>query len=441
MRINKFFFKYLIYYPVIFIRGEWIWRFSRELNKSQFLSAEDIEKIQIEKLNKLLYHAKSFVPYYNDLPDSKITSIEQLHDLPFLEKSNLRYQNKNLLSKKRGLLSRSKTTGGSTGAPVTIRKDSAGMAKELAATWRGYGWAGIEVGDKQARFWGVPNERKDRWRAKLIDFVTNRIRFSAFSFSDYNLSEYTNLINKKRPVYFYGYVSMIRQISDYVVANRVSIKPNVKAIITTSEVLSEIDREVISRTFGSRVYNEYGCGEIGTIAHECEYGNMHVNQENMIVEVLKENEASFSGEGELVVTDLVNFSMPLIRYRIKDYGMLSKKACRCGRGLQILENISGREYDILVNSKGHKFHGEFFLYILEDVKKQGAVISGVQIIQNNERLVIKLNCSMDSFNMAKRYIYDRLISEFDSDCIVVFEKVNKIDREPSGKLRVIKREG
>lgn len=442
MSFKKLFFKYAIYYPVVILRGEWIYPHLRKLRGSQNISKKELNAIQLEKLNRLLEHAVKNVPFYRDILPRKIDDLSQLANLPFLEKDALRASSSLLISVVPQGKVRSKTTGGSTGAAVTICKDNHGMAQELAATWRGYEWAGIDIGDLQARFWGVPFDEKSKRRAKLIDFVTNRIRLSAFSFSDADIKRYIEILNLKKPVYFYGYVSMIRQFAEYMDKNDISLEFQLKAVITTSEVLSKIDRLLFSKVFGCKIFNEYGCGEIGTIAHECEFGGMHITAENMVVEIVDSigNPVPANCHGEIVVTDLTNFTMPLIRYKMRDFGSVSDKACPCGRGLPLLSEVSGREYDILINKKGEKFHGEFFLYMIEDAKKENLPVQGYQVEQHAfDELTISIVADELVYKAVTSYLENRILGSFDSDVKISFRKVDAISREASGKLRVVKR--
>ena len=443
MSTGNWFFKYGIYYPVILLRGEWIGYHLEALEKTQNAPREEVKKLQLERLNKLLQHAKLTVPHYADLPELPLTSLEQLAEIRLLEKDFLRNHASQLHSSKAGFLNRYKTTGGSTGAPVTLRKDSTGMAYELAATWRGYRWAGIDVGDKQARFWGVPANKKDYWRARLIDFIAHRKRLCAFAFSEDDLHRYFQQLKSFKPDYFYGYVSMIRQFADYVerTGQRENLKP--KAIITTAEALTDPDRAEIEKVFGCKVLDEYGCGELGTIAHECEEGSLHLSAENMIVEILDEfGRAARAGEvGEIIVTDLVNFSMPLIRYRLKDYASLAEKQCCCGRQLPVLLNVHGREYDMLINSSGQKFHGEFFLYLVEDLKKQNISVDQCQFIQRAMSITIKIaHQGEKNSNYFRDYFSEKLKKRFDPNAKISVECVSHIPREKSGKLRTVIRE-
>ena len=284
-------------------------------------------------------------------------------------------------------------------------------------------------------------DSKARLRAKAIDLITNRIRFSAFSFSESDMRNYVDIIKRGKPSYFYGYVSMIKQFAQFVDANKLRDQIQIKAIITTSEVLTTADKHYISSVFGCPVYNEYGCGEIGTIAHECRYGNLHISAENMIVEILDKNGNPVKdGEsGEITVTDLTNYSMPLIRYRMKDFGSIIQKDCACGVKLPIFGSIYGREYDMVQNVAGEKFHGEFFLYMVEDAKKSGIIINGFQLEQTGiDSLLIKAVCTKDNFVKFQDFMTSKIKHEFDDNVSLTFENPADILREKSGKLRVIK---
>lgn len=441
MNINSFFFKFLVYYPTTILRMELPYFIQRKLTKTQYLSTEQIKSIQVKRLAALVKHARETTVFYGNLPQSSIEGLDDIRQLPVIDKEILRNNNDQFLSSKFCGLTASKTSGGSTGAPITVIKNNFGMANEFAATWRGYEWAGVGIGDKQARFWGVPMERGAKIKSKLIDFVTNRLRVSAFAFSDEDMERYAFSLKKFKPIYFYGYVSMIKEFAQFVRRNGYEKFFNIRCVITTSEVLTEEDRKFISSTFNCPVFNEYGCGEIGTIAHECEKGSLHISAENMIVEILDDtgNPVAPGQPGELVVTDLVNYSMPLIRYRMKDFGSISPTFCECGRGLPVLQKVYGRSYDMILNKDGKKFHGEFFLYMIEDIKKKGIVINGYQVEQSSpNKLTISIVANEENFEITKNLLTSHIREKFDKDVNIEFLRKNEIAREASGKLRVIK---
>jgi phenylacetate-CoA ligase len=435
--------KYLIYYPLMIARGQ---KLSCQLSnyyKSQYISNYELESIQLVKLKQLLKYAKENVPYYSkvyaELNERDISIITDLDNLPFINKSIVKEHHNRLESQNYKGRRAKKTTGGSTGEPLTIWKSNESMTKELAATWRAYSWAGVRIGDRQARFWGVPYTPKDRIRARLIDLASNRKRFPAFAFNEENLATYHTQLRRFKPAYFYGYVSMLNEFAYYVRDHSLSNHYDLKCIISTSEVLTQQHRELLETVFKTRVYNEYGCGEVGSIAHECEKGSMHVMSENMIIEIYDGDRKCGSNEtGEIVITELNNYAMPLIRYRIGDFAYISSERCSCGRTLPFIGNIYGRAYDTVRNRDGRLFHGEFFMYMFEDAQKKGYDIKKFQVIQKDlDNLLVKIVPGNGFCEDTKNMILTRIKNDFDPNVKVKFEIVDEIARETSGKMRLI----
>jgi phenylacetate-CoA ligase len=120
----------------------------------------------------------------------------------------------------------------------------------------------------------------------LIDFIANRKRCSALSFTERDLQAYTAVLEQFGPKYFYGYVSMIEEYAKFFRRNGTTPPFKLKCVTTTSEVLTGSHRRLIEDVFSTKVFNEYGSGELGSVAHECELGSLHVSAENMIVEVI-----------------------------------------------------------------------------------------------------------------------------------------------------------
>ncbi|MDM7913944.1 MAG: hypothetical protein QUU85_01575 [Candidatus Eisenbacteria bacterium] len=131
-------------------------------------------------------------------------------------------------------------------------------------------------------------------------------------------------------------------------------------IVATSMMLLRPEREVIERVFGRRVINRYGCEEVSLIACECERREgLHVNAEHVEVEVLRDDgTACGPGEdGRIVVTELVNFGMPMLRYEVGDRGAWHDRACSCGRPFPLLREVTGRTADFLVAADGSRVAG------------------------------------------------------------------------------------
>ena len=436
-------FRDLVYYPVAAIQAGPVRKYLDLLEESQYQPRSEIGRQQGVRLSALLKHSRELVPFYSErIPPEPPAgyALAWLPDLPFLHKSDLQGFPEELTST--GSVGRlvAKTTGGSTGEPVTVWKTRDAWAWELAATWRGYRWTGVDVGDLQARFWGVPQGTSGRWRSRAIDTVCRRVRLSAFSFSHDDMLRYVDVLEKQRPSYFYGYVSMLTEFARFLAAEgrRLDFAPT--SIITTAEVLSSVDRELLNDVFGAPVFNEYGCGELGTIAHECESGSMHLSEENMVVEVYDEDRPCSPGEvGELVVTELNNVGFPMIRYRTGDYGSISGDNCACGRTLRVLEDVQGRAYDFVRNRLGQLFHGEFIMYIFEELRQRGTGIKQFQFIQTDfDAFTVKIVRGSNYDPEGESLIRARIQGQVDPAATISVEYVDRIERERSGKLRLIK---
>ncbi len=433
----------LLYRPVSAIQAGPVDRHLRTLVGREREDPQVRDARRLEALRGLLAHASDHVPHYRCVLAGSdvqgIASLSALTELPFLSKSDLQSRKDSLRSEAPVGHVIQKTTGGSTGEPVTVLKSRDAWAWELAATWRGYSWAGVAMGDLQARFWGVPHQSKSRWRASLIDLVCNRIRFPAFKFAEADLHDYHRIIRRKRPRYFYGYVSMLREFAEFMQRRGLTLESPPAAVITTSEVLTDPTRELLQTVFAAPVFDEYGCGELGTIAHECPAGSLHLSEENMLVEILAGDRPAAPGEsGEIVVTELNNLAMPMIRYRTGDFGMLKPRPCACGRTLTVLGNIHGRAYDFVEGPDGRRFHGEFMMYIFEDIRRQGPGIRQFQCIQETPtRFRIRIVPEPGAARTYEELIRARLREHIHPDVEVAFEDVEAITRERSGKMRLI----
>jgi len=294
--------------------------------------------------------------------------------------------------------------------------------------------------DRQARFWGIPHHKAARRMVRLTDLIVNRMRFSAFSYDETIMEDYYNKINCFQPEYLYGYVSMLEAFGKYLLKNNLKMKFQPISVIATSEVLTEPHRRLFENAFHCKVFNEYGCGEVGTIAHECERGAMHISAENLIVEILRDGKPVPEGQtGDIVVTELNNAAMPLIRYNLKDTGCLNPDFCSCGRGLPILGKVMGRAYDTICNKEGKAFHGEYFMYIFEELQNMGIRVAAFQVIQKDyENFVIKAVADEKLRNAMEDYIAVRVRNSYGSYAEFKFEYVSEVRREHSGKIRLIK---
>jgi phenylacetate-CoA ligase len=434
--MNHILSKYLFYYPVTLLKGEYVQKYLKMYTKNQHLEYNNLKELQDNYLTDILKYASQNSPYYEKIIGNNC-NISNFRKIPFLTKKAL-IENINQICTKESKGAAVKTTGGSTGEPVKLFKNADALARERAATWRSYAWAKIYIGDRQARFWGIPHSKKNAQIAKIIDFISNRKRVSAFNLTTESLNYYHKTFLKFKPKYLYGYVSVIRSYSAHIKQNNLPPLPSVQSIVTTSEVLSSTDRLFIESVWGVKVFNEYGCGEVGSIAHECEYGSMHIMTDNLYLEIV--DSAGYPIEtGEVVVTDLFNLATPLIRYKIGDFATLDNSECPCGRRLPVLKEIHGRMYDIIKTKGGKSVHPEAFIYIFEEIQQKFQAFNQFQIVQKTiENIDINFIATPKWDVSLEEIIRQKISAKIDSNFKLNFIPVTQINREPSGKMRVVK---
>ena len=106
--------------------------------------------------------------------------------------------------------------------------------------------------------------------------------------------------------------------------------------------------------------------------------------------------------------------------------------------LPIIENLVGRAYDTVKNREGKLFHGEFFVYIFEEAKRNNLGVEAFQVVQlDNDKFRIKVVAGPHYGKRAEEFVKTKMREDFDPKVQVEFEKVDSIDRESSGKMRVV----
>jgi len=435
--------KYFLYLPLQYLRGEKVLSHLKELKKTQWFSTKELSQWQWEKLTALLKYAYTNVPYYKDIlnqleinPYHSLT-YEDFIKLPIMDKQRFRLCLPKLKSQNCPHLDIRRTSG-STGVPLEIPKDRNTIARIRAIMYRYYSWYDIDIGDKQARVLGHPVTFLSRLKEDIQDIILNKTRLDPVFLTPKNMINYYRKLKKIKPKYMYGYPSAIYEFARYLISK--SIDPSdirLKVIITTGEVLYPFQREFIQSVYKAKVVNEYGCTECGIIAFECPYGNLHLSSDNLFIEILKDDQPAKPGEwGEVVVTELFNYSVPMIRYKVGDLMKVSQKQCKCGRGLPIVESVEGRTSEFIELPEGRKVHTELFHYISDAVSEQGGGIKHFRVIQKE---IDKFICQIvpdDNFSDKTLNILNKKFKEFLGNNInLKIQIVNEIPKDKSGKLR------
>ncbi|MEZ4231644.1 MAG: glycosyltransferase [Polyangiaceae bacterium] len=349
------------------------------LNRSQWLGRADILELQDEKLRRLVRHAYRNVPYYRErmrergLTPHDIRGQADLHKLPFLTKDDIRqHLYFDILSENHDKDQVLRvTTSGSTGEPFVCYADRAQLEFRWAATLRSQEWTGYEFGDPCVRLWHQTlGMSKSQARREMADAKLCRRKFiPIFEMSDARLAAMVREIAEWQPVLMDGYAEALDFLAHYLKERgNVDVRP--RALMSSAQTLPDQSRRLIEEAFGCRVFDKYGAREFSGIAYECDHHTgHHIVSEGYIVEVLREGRPVAPGEvGEVVITDLNNYCLPFIRYRIGDLAeaMDSTYVCPCGRGLPMIGKIEGRVQSIIQGTDKRYLPGTFFAHYLKE---------------------------------------------------------------------------
>ncbi|KON27198.1 hypothetical protein AC481_05565 [miscellaneous Crenarchaeota group archaeon SMTZ-80] len=433
-----------IYTIIQNLRGVDIFKYIDELEKTQWHASEELKELQWKRLKEVLNYAYGNILYYQKRfkeigihPDD-IKYPQDLVKIPLLNKIDVRDNIHELLAKNRHQRLIRYSSSGSTGEPLTLFISRMAEGYFHAAQYRGFEWHGIKVGDKGIKLWGIPLDFQSRQNEKIKDFLLNRKRISAFDLSQKLVKQLFKRCQRFQPKFLYGYASALYAFSQLLAENNLDGKSLcLKIIISTSEVLYQHQKDLIEATFSCKVIQEYGCAEAGIIAFECPQGNMHISTENVYVEFISEGKhVSNEKPGEVIVTVLKNYAMPLIRYKVGDLATPSSGHCPCGRKLPIVHSVDGRESDMLITPDGNHLHSEIFAYINRRLMDKGGGIKEFRITQRNkEELFVKIVKSNKYDNQYIDFFVEQIRSFVGKKMKIYVEYVNSIPLEKSGKKR------
>lgn len=417
------------------------------LEKEDGKSGEEHDAYQFEQLKKVLIHAYENVPYYNQLFQEVnfdpygMSSVSDIEIIPFLTKDLIEENFEKLLAtnidkKNVGYNS----TSGTSGHQLQFAYDKRTyFSREWA--YIHYLWKRIGYVYKKSTMAALRNEILPDGKLCEFDLRNRRWVFDSYHLTPDNIEKIVAIMDEKKIEFIHTYPSAIYILAKYMLLHNITMKNYPSAVIVTSEMLFEGQKEVIESAFKTKVFTFYGHSERAALASWCEYSTLyHIQSEYGYVELIDDNNAVISKtdiQGEIVCTGFNNYVMPLIRYRTADYSSYSDKHCECGRQYKILNNISGRwKQDALVGKEGNlitdtalNMHSmifanvEKFQFVQEEQGKCTLLIvkGSNYTAEDEEAIIAEVNKKIaDSIDMHISY-------------------VNDIERTAAGKYRYIVR--
>lgn len=337
-------------------------------------------------------------------------------------------------------------SGGSTGLPVQLLQDEQFYEQTIGHHFLINSWRDADPFDSVIKIWGAERDTfigRKPFDMVIRDFMRNRITLNCFYMDSATMMRYIDILNRHRPSLIIAYAQSMYEIAKYAFQTGYTVLPQ-KAIHTGAGTLYGFMREQIESVFQCKVFDHYGTREVGPIASECHaHQGLHVLLENNIVEVIDDDgiQCPAGKEGEIVVTNLQNYSMPLIRYRIGDRGVLSPdQRCDCGCTYPKLQKVTGRSSDVFVTQDNELIMPEYFIHLM-GVILYHKNIEQFQVIQKDyDRLCFKLASSTQIPQTLFNQVSDKTKHLMGRECKVEFEIVDKIDKSPTGKYRYTIRE-
>lgn len=408
--------------------------------------AERLREFVDAKLRQVLLHAFEQVPYYRRKwteagvcrADLERMTQDRLADLPVTPKADLRQFGDQFTAENfRGKDLKEQKTSGSTGTPI-VAVCTADEHREFIAARevRSFGWAGTSIKDPRSMIGGrmVVPKASAQPPYHRYNFAERQVYFSAYHIAPDTVADYVAAWNKHRPRLLTGYAYSHFSIARMMLIQGLRLKYEPRAVVLSSEKLTDEMKRVIRESFGARAYEEYAAVENCALATECEAGRLHSSPDFGITEIVDEDGAAAGPgvEGRVLCTSLVKLAQPLIRYEIGDAAVWSADRCECGRDhLPVLREVLGRLEDVVVGPDGRemvRFHGIFIAL---------PHVAEAQVIQEAlDRLTIKVvptpGYGVDDERLIRRRIDERL-----TGMQVAIETVPAIPRTERGKFRAV----
>ena len=406
-------------------------RFDEALAR-QALSREALLRTAEERLREQLEYAARAVPFYAGRLDAFARgggSEAAFAAIPPLEKKDIAAAPESLLARGRSLAGAGVTevrSGGTTGPPTRVALDRETVDAHAAAALRTFLWWGADPTRRHVMLWGCPTEENTYLSlgGRIRGRVLGRTLFDTYGVGRDGLRAIFERVRRISLDHVAGYSSALVESA---AAARPGAPPRIRAgVAAAAEPIFDFQRPLVEAAFGAPLFDRYGCNEFSAIAHQCRAGGLHVAVDRVRLDVVREDgtPAPHGEIGSLLVTDLDNRHMPLVRYRIGDLGALGPD-CRCGLPFPTLRRVYGRERDALRAADGAPRTPHDFAAALA-----GTPARGFQILADAGQKVREIHVQAEPFATAE--VEDRWREVAGTPVRAVF--VESVRRSRSGKI-------
>ena len=411
-----------------------------QYEQSQWWTRDVLTARQFDQLRLLLGHAVANVPHYRDaLRDAGLRGVADLSPetfarWPLLRKGDVMAREKHLhaagIPQEHGRVVTGATSG-STGEPVRLAYSEAAQFFIHALILRSHLWHGLDLSAKFAAISSILESGTQSMWSPVAGAVFRTGPASGLN-SSTDVDRQLDWLIEERPAYLQTRPTNLRALLGRSRENG-KVPPGLRAVILDSESLPPGLHEMAQDLWNAKVLATYCCAEFGTLALQCpQHQHYHVQSESVYLEVLREDATPCApGEvGQVVVTTLHNFAMPLVRYVLGDYAEVGRP-CACGRGLPVLNRIVGRMRNMAVDPDGRRFWPSYPAQVWLEV----APVRRVQLVQHTPAAieilyVMERNLDPDEQRRLRANLQSVLGYPFD----LTFTRVEGMERRPGDKF-------
>lgn len=415
------------------LKGGNVRRHYRDIKRVQNNPTSSLAKeTSSENLSKILEHAIRTVPFYCDIPQEETLTLEKI---PIVNKHIVRNKFEQFRSYEFvDQHTHEVLTSGSTGKPFRILHDKNKRDRNTADTIFFAKRAGYDLGSRlfYLRLWD-----KQYKKNKFLSSLQNIAMYSVDDLTNENISKLVNELERNNSNNnLLIYTSALDSICQYMDKNpERKINKKVNSIIAIAEALGSEVKKKAEKHFGREVLSRYSNSENGILAQQRKgsAGNFEINWASYHIEILDLNEDKPVQQGEpgrIIITDLFNYSMPLIRYDTGDVGVINEDMVHGGL---VFSKVEGRKMDMFTNTKGEFISSHIIHHIL-----QFKGIEQFQFVEEeNGVYIIKLKVSPEFDKNDENGLKDKYTEYFGQDANVMVKYVNDIPLLPSGKRKLV----
>lgn len=415
------------------VRQNWqIDKFYQQLIKRESWTSEEWQKYEQDRLKEFIGYSLKKVPYYRKKYYKKGDLSLDINQFKLLTKEEIRqYKQQFRPVGLRKFICLKGYTSGTTNQPLVLYRDFYSIMLERSMLLRHLHQVRQEKPKKIVAIRGhdLFPARRNHSPYWVYNNMEGRLYLSSFHLSQKTAELYLDELSRFKPEFIFCYPSSIVFLAKAAQDLNYKVDWPLKAVVSSSETFRKVDRALVEKVFGL-ILDRYGQAERVALLEQCVKGNYHVRRDYSYVEFVKQGD-----KYEIVGTAFNNKAMPLIRYRTGDYvDKLPKVGCSCGSSLPYVEEIAGRDDDLLYLPDG-RVVGRMDVAL----KKMKGLLEA-QIVQDKKgevRVSYVPLASCKNVELLEKNLNQHLRRRLGNKLTIKYQRVNGIKRRARGKFRSV----